>query len=226
MSAPATKQQERLRLELAGHALDAEMVMPSEARGGVALAHGKVDDLDHPSLRVVARAAAAAGWACLRFNFPYRQQGRDQPDPFEELLAVHRAAARWLGEQLPGKPMVLAGKSQGSRTALAATASLEAAGLILLGYPLHPARSRQLRPDEPLARLCLPLLAIQGTRDPLARPELLKPLLASLPGPVSFLEVNQGSHAFAVPGGETAQEAVWEAMARAARQFLTSLIGN
>jgi len=214
--------EERLVLELGGFALDAALVMPPQARGGVALAHGRVDDLDHPSLMAVARGAAQAGWACVRCNFPYRQQSRREPDAFETLVRVHLALAGWLMGRLPAESrrLVLAGKSQGSRTALAASRRIEAAGLILLGYPLHPARERHIRPDEPLAQVGLPLLVVQGTRDPLARPGLLEPLLERLPGPMERLFIAQGSHAFAVPHGPKAQAAVWQDIAQATEGFL------
>ncbi len=223
----ALPSEERLTLELAGFALDAALVMPSQAKGGVALAHGRVDDLDHPGLIAVAQGAARAGWACLRCNFPYRQQGRDEPDPFDTLVEVHLAMASWLMGRLPtGSPLVLAGKSQGARTALAASELIQATGLILLGYPLHPARERRIRPDEPLAGVRLPLLLVQGGRDPLARPGLVEPLLDRLPGPMERLVIEQGSHAFAVPHGPTAQAAVWQDMARATEGFLGRLNGD
>jgi predicted alpha/beta-hydrolase family hydrolase len=144
------------------------------------------------------------------------------------LVETHLAAARWLLGRLPGpgRCLVMAGKSLGSRTALAALERVEAAGVILLGYPLHPARSRELRSGEPLRRLNLPLLAVQGSRDPLARPGLLAPLLASLPGPVERLEVAGGNHSFEVPGGPARQQRVWQAIARRVEGFLKALNGD
>jgi predicted alpha/beta-hydrolase family hydrolase len=220
--------EQRGQLELAGRLVDTALLMPPGAHGAVALAHGRVNDLDHPSLEAAARGAALAGWAALRFNFPYRQRGADQPDPFAVLVETHLAAARWLLGRLPGpgRCLVMAGKSLGSRTALAALERVEAAGVILLGYPLHPARSRELRSGEPLRRLNLPLLAVQGSRDPLARPGLLAPLLASLPGPVERLEVAGGNHSFEVPGGPARQQRVWQAIARRVEGFLKALNGD
>ncbi|MBU1274037.1 MAG: dienelactone hydrolase [Proteobacteria bacterium] len=215
---------QRRELDLGGHMLTIDLLLPSRPRGGVVLAHGRVDDLDHPSLKAAAQGAARQGWAALRFNFPYRQQGRKEPDSFAVLLQSHLAACGWLAGQLPqGAPLVPAGKSQGSRTALAVLEHLPAAGVILLGYPLHGSRSRRPRPGEPLALLRLPLLMVQGRRDPLARPEVLEPLLAGLPGPVRFWLVPGGSHSFAVPGGPRRQEEVWGKLGREVESFLAGL---
>ncbi len=224
MSGPPQISHQRGEIELGGWRLAGDLLLPAQPRGGVVLAHGKVNDLDHPSLQAAAQGAARQGWAALRFNFPYRQAGRPEPDPFPVLLRCHRAACAWLAEQLPqGAPLVPAGKSQGSRTALALGDELPAAGLIILGYPLHSSRERRLRPQEPLARLRLPLLIIQGQRDPLARPELLGPLLAGLTWPLRFWEVPEGSHGFAVPGGPLRQEEVWRRMAWEVESFLAAL---
>ena len=47
---------------------------------------------------------------------------------------------------------------------------MEAAGLVFLGYPLHPpGKPDRLRADH-LSRIEVPMLFLQGTRDPFAKP--------------------------------------------------------
>lgn len=215
---------QRRELELDGRELTIDLLLPAHPKGGVVLAHGKINDLDHPSLVAASLGAALRGWAALRFNFPYRQQGRSEPDRFPVLVKSHLAACRWLAAQLPqGAPLVPAGKSQGSRTALAVLEHIPAAGVILLGYPLHSARSRGVRSGEPLAELRLPLLIVQGQRDPLARPELLESVLSRLPGPVRYWEVPGGNHSFEIPGDPEEQEEIWRKIGRRVERFLEAL---
>lgn len=65
-------------------------------------------------------------------------------------------------------------------TNVAARDADAADGLVLLGYPLHPARQPGKRRDAHLPSIAVPMLFVQGTRDALAQWELMQPLLASL----------------------------------------------
>jgi len=214
------------RLRLAGHEVQAALSWPSRPRGVVVLAHGRINDLGHPSLVAAALGAAGAGWACLRFNFPYRQRGEEEPDPFEVLTAVHGAAAEWAcGELKPEvRRLVLAGKSLGARTAAAAALKLEPAGLIFLGFPLHPPRQPERASDRPLHGLSQPLLFVQGERDPLCRLEVLEGLIPGLRSPVSLKVIPQANHSFETPpGAEPRPWQVLQAIQTAAAGFLGSL---
>ncbi len=75
-----------------------------------------------------------------------------------------------------GQPVFAAGKSFGGRMASMAVAEgMETAGLVFLGYPLHaPGKPEKLR-DGHLYGLELPMLFLQGTRDPFALPDELEP---------------------------------------------------
>ena len=72
-----------------------------------------------------------------------------------------------------------------------------AAGLVFLGYPLHPpGRVDSLR-DAHLARIAPPMLFIQGTRDALARWDLMEAVAARLPR-ATLHRVEDGDHSFRV----------------------------
>ena len=53
--------------------------------------------------------------------------------------------------------------------------------IALLGFPLHPARRPSTTRAEHLARIDVPLLFLQGTRDELADLSLLRPVISALP---------------------------------------------
>ena len=55
-------------------------VPSSAAVPGVIVAHGAGNDREHPFIRSMADGLAHAGYPCLRFNFPYREEGRKSPD--------------------------------------------------------------------------------------------------------------------------------------------------
>jgi predicted alpha/beta-hydrolase family hydrolase len=98
------------------------------------------------------------------------------------------------------------------------------AGLVLLGYPLHPAgQPAKLRVDH-LARLRVPALFVQGTRDPLCDMTLLEAALARLTVPVTLHRIEEGDHSFAVPKrlGRDASE-IWEEIAGVVERWLAGL---
>jgi predicted alpha/beta-hydrolase family hydrolase len=70
-------------------------------------------------------------------------------------------------------------------------------GLLFLGYPLHPAGKPAPLRAAHLARITAPMLFLTGTRDPLCRLDLLRPVLAELPRATLHV-VDDGDHSFAV----------------------------
>lgn len=63
---------------------------------------------------------------------------------------------------------------------VAATRAFAPAGLVFLGYPLHPpGKPSQLR-DKHLADVRAPMFFVQGTRDPFGTPDELLPVVRKL----------------------------------------------
>ena len=80
-----------------------------------------------------------------------------------------------------GVPVLAGGKSLGGRIASMCVADgMPAAGLVFLGYPLHPPGKPERLRAEHLERITVPMLFLQGTRDPFAKPELLAKVLEGL----------------------------------------------
>jgi hypothetical protein len=75
------------------------------------------------------------------------------------------------------------------------------AGLVFLGYPLHPPGRPEQRRDAHLPLVTAPMLFVQGTRDAFGTPEELRPVLAPLGGRATVLPVEQGDHSFVVSRG-------------------------
>lgn len=145
-----------------------------DVRTAFLLAHGAGTDLTHPFQRAVARGLAERGHAVMLFNFGYTEAGRKRPDPMPRLESSFRDVAAEVAARLPGVPLVLGGRSMGGRVASHLAAQGEpCAGLVFLGYPLHPAgRPERLRTDH-WTQLRVPVLFVSGERDRLCDLALL-----------------------------------------------------
>src|SRR5579859_2194352 len=105
------------------------------------LAHGAGAGQRHPWMVQLAEGLRARGVRVLTFDFPYMQEGRRAPDRPPVLEASFRAAVGEARAQLePGERLFIGGKSMGGRMAthLAADGEPGLAGVVCLGYPLHP----------------------------------------------------------------------------------------
>ena len=188
---------------------------PSQRAATLILAHGAGAPQSSAFMVDFARGMARRGCHAVTFNFPYTEQGRRLPDRaptleacFRDVIAAIRARA-----DLGTGPLVIGGKSMGGRIAshLAAQGLADLAGLVALGYPLHPpSRPEQLRALH-LARIRQPMLIVQGSRDAFGTPEELRPALAPLGATATLQVVEGGDHSFKVPKrGPITQEEVFE----------------
>jgi len=92
-------------------------------------------------------------------------------------------------------------------------------GIALLGFPLHPAGAPSVKRADHLARVEVPLLFLQGTRDDLADLALLRPVVERLPR--ARLHIVEGAdHSFHVlkRSGRTDAEVLRE-LARAVAEW-------
>jgi predicted alpha/beta-hydrolase family hydrolase len=151
-----------------------------------------------------ARGIAAGGVDVVTFDFPYMQQKRRVPDPAPVLEASYRDTIEYARQQLPsaGHALFIGGKSMGGRIAThvaSIDSDLPVAGLVLLGYPLHPPGRPDKRRDAHLPALGRPSLFVQGSRDTFGTPEELRPILDTiLPRPTLHV-VEGGDHSLKVP---------------------------
>src|SRR5262245_39633609 len=125
-----------------------------------------------------AQALGSAGFEVVRFNFPYRDNGRKLPDPMPVLKESIAAVADRVRGQ---RKLILGGRSMGGRAAsMLAADGFACDALLLLAYPLHPAGQPDKLRDAHLARVGVPVLCLNGTRDALCRRDLLERAVAGL----------------------------------------------
>lgn len=174
---------------------------PAAATALLVLAHGAGTDLRHRFLQAMADLLEQAGIATLRFNFPYTEKGRRAPDPQPVCEAYVRSACADAARLAPELPLYAGGKSFGGRMTSNAAAGeplVGVRGLVFLGFPLHPAKRPGRARAEHLRRVALPMLFLQGTRDELAEPELIRAVCAELAPRATLREVEGADHSFEV----------------------------
>ena len=178
------------------------LAVPSQAKACFGLAHGAGAGMTHPFMAAVADGLFARRIATLRYQFPYMEQGSRRPDRPALAHATVRAAVSAMAHAAPSLPLFMGGKSFGARmtSQAQAEAPLPAVrGLICLGFPLHAARTPSDERAAHLARIAVPMLFLQGSRDALADMGLMAPLVGRL-GPHAALNVvDHADHTFHVP---------------------------
>src|SRR5438093_167182 len=95
----------------------AEWTWPRGATAAVVVAHGAGNDMRSPLLVGFTEGLAAAGVGSVRFNFPYKQQGRKAPDPPGVLGDAFTAAFDDASRRASGASVFAGGKSLGGRVA-------------------------------------------------------------------------------------------------------------
>lgn len=164
-------------------------------------------------------ALATEGPAVLTFNYPYSERGAKRPDPQSRLLECHRAAADVLARETDH--LFLAGRSMGGRMGTYLVAEgYPARGLILYAYPLHPAGKPEKLRIEQFPEIAIPMLFFQGTRDALARMDLVEEHIASLPN--ATVEVVEGA-SHSTRGGGWTDESTANHLAAHTASWLRSL---
>ncbi|WP_250290129.1 alpha/beta family hydrolase [Frankia sp. CiP1_Cm_nod1] len=183
--------------------------------GTVVLLHGAASGTDVGVLSVLARRLPARGVGVARLEMPYRVAGRRAPDRPARLDAVLHAVMDALGRP---RPVVLAGRSMGSRVACRCARTTGAAGVVAFGFPLCPPGrpsasakkdfGRGFGQDPPgrpsaSAKKDLEEAARDGGREPRgSRPSRLPELLAA---GVPVLVLQGDRDTFGMPGPDPAR---------------------
>src|SRR5207249_2964697 len=121
-------------------------------------------------------------------------------------LLVRPATARWL---------LVGGTSMGGRMTSQAFARgllKPVQGLVFFGFPLHPPNRPGTSRAEHLAKVNVPMLFLEGTRDTLADLTLLRPICEKLGSRATLHIIQEGDHSFHVlkKAGKTDAEVIKE----------------
>jgi predicted alpha/beta-hydrolase family hydrolase len=175
---------------------------PADATALLVFAHGAGAGMRHKFMETMSQLLAQRKIATLRYQFPYTEAGRRQPDRPPILEATVQAAVSMARKAAPDLPLLAGGKSMGGRMTSSAAAHLELPGvdgLVFFGFPLHPPGNVGDSRAEHLTRVELPMLFIQGTRDSLADLTLITGVTRRLGQRATLHIVDGGDHSFHVP---------------------------
>ncbi len=179
----------------------AEWDPPTRGDAGVVFvcAHGAGGHMADAGVLAIARALGERGIATVRFNFFYRAQKSNRPDPMPRLLGCLEAVVARVRAELDPAVLVLGGRSMGGRAAsVLVSTGASCRGLLLLAYPLHPPGQLQKLRIEHLPAIAVPVLCVNGTRDPFCHRELMDRTLAGLGSNWRMHWVEGADHGFHV----------------------------
>lgn len=181
--------------------VSALLAVPAQARACYVFAHGAGAGMNHSFMADFAAGLAAREVATLRYQFPYMEKGSRRPDLPALAHATVRAAVSEAMRQCAGLPLYAGGKSFGGRMtsqAQAKAAMPGVRGLVFVGFPLHPAGKPGIDRAEHLAKVTVPMLFLQGTRDELADLALIQSVTDGLGAPATLELFDDADHSFHV----------------------------
>jgi len=165
---------------------------------GVVLFPGAGSGRDHAAL--VAIENELSPLPVLRVDFPYRKAGKKFPDKAQVLVQCVKDEVRAFAQAIGCETteLVIGGRSMGGRMCTMASSDIEdalgVAGVVCIGYPLHPPKKPEQLRVEHLPRLGVKALFISGTRDEFGTPEELASAFALLPSPPTVQFIEGGRH--------------------------------
>jgi predicted alpha/beta-hydrolase family hydrolase len=146
------------------------------------LTHGSNGSVAAADLLAVRAAALALGGMVARVTQPFRLAGRRAPwsairqdEAWLEIIDVLRA-------EYGDLPLVQGGRSNGARVACRTARAAKAQGVIALAFPLHPPGKPEKSRAAELRSAGVPVLVVNGDRDPFGVPDPDDAEVVVLPG--------------------------------------------
>ncbi|KAG2680903.1 hypothetical protein I3843_11G120200 [Carya illinoinensis] len=149
----------------------------------------------------------------VTFDYPYISGGkRKAPPKAERLVEFHSDIVKKTVAKYPGHPLILAGKSMGSRVScmVACKEDICASAVVCLGYPLKTCPSlgalsfrdilgmNGVVRDETLLRVTVPIMFVQGGKDTLCPLEKLEAVCKKMKSIIGLHVIDGGDHSFKI----------------------------
>ena len=183
----------------------------------LALTHGAGGGIDAADLQLLARRLPPQGISVALVEQPWRVAGKRLASPPDWLDDGFRAVVSSLRQRTP---LIVGGRSAGARVGCRTGRGLGAVGVVALSFPLHPPGRPDKSRAEELAAGGLPVLVLQGARDPFGAP-------AEFPPGAVVVPVPDADHSLRVPKRSTTSErAVQLLLVDEVRDWVSSLLGR
>ncbi|XP_060206876.1 uncharacterized protein LOC132634805 [Lycium barbarum] len=134
----------------------------------------------------------------VTFDYPYMSGGkRRAPPKAEKLVDFHSNIVKEVAAKYPGHPLILVGKSMGSRVScMVAVNGIGVSAIVCLGYPLKGAKGATR--DELLLQIDAPIMFVQGSKDGLCSLEKLEAVRKKMKCANELYVVDGGDHSFKI----------------------------
>ena len=178
------------------------------ANGLFIYAPGAGSNINDPFGSYLSQRLVQAGFAFVRFQFPYMEAGKRRPDQTSLLEETWKQVIETV--KIADAKVIIGGRSMGGRIASHVAAQGAAVDAVaLFAYPLHPPGNQTKSRDSHLPQIETPALFCSGTRDTFATPEELS-AAASTVSLATVHPLEGADHGFAVlkSSGRT-KEDVW-----------------
>jgi predicted alpha/beta-hydrolase family hydrolase len=175
------------------------LLLPEKPKFLLLFAHGAGAGMNHPFMEKMSSYLASESIGTLRYNFPYTEKKIKRPDPAPLLTQTIRSAVEAAKKYSGDIQLFAGGKSMGGRmTSMAASKEPlnGIKGIIFFGFPLHAPGKPSDERGEHLFNVSVPMLFLQGTRDKLADPKLLKPIVKKLKEKATLHIIDGADHSF------------------------------
>uniref|UniRef100_A0A0D9WDW2 KANL3/Tex30 alpha/beta hydrolase-like domain-containing protein n=1 Tax=Leersia perrieri TaxID=77586 RepID=A0A0D9WDW2_9ORYZ len=169
----------------------------------------------------------------VTFDYPYLSGGkRRAPPKAEKLVDHHLGVVKDVLAEHPGHPLILMGKSMGSRVScmVADSDDITISAVICLGYPLKGLKGAVR--DETLLKLKIPTMFVQGSKDGLCPLAKLESTLKKMTCKNELHVIDGGDHSFKIgkkyqqSSGVNQQDAESEAVKAIAKFVENSIVGT
>lgn len=206
--------------------VSALLMRPEAATHLLVFGHGASSTMRHATQQKIADALAEQNIATFRYNFPYSEKGSGRDSP-TTCVATIRSAVAAAHKAAPDLKLLAGGHSFGGRmtTTAASEAPIEGViGLVLSSFPLHMPGRPDTKRAEHLSSVTVPMLFISGTRDTLAKLDLLEPVVKKLGKLAALHLLDTADHSYKIlKKTRKSEEDVFAEMARVIREWASSL---
>jgi len=206
--------------------VSALLIRPGDANHLLVLGHGASTNMRHATLQTIAERMADAGIATFRYNIPYMEYGKGR-DSQGVCTATVRAAVAAAHKAVPGLRLLAGGHSFGGR--MTSTAASESPldgvrGLVFFAFPLHQPGKPDTKRAEHLSAVTVPMLFLSGTRDELAKLDLLRSVSKKLGKRATLHLLDTADHGFrTLKRSRKSEEDVFAEMARIVGEWASQL---
>ena len=205
--------------------VSALLLKPDNATSLLVLSHGAGAGMEHPFMTALSEQLALKKIATLRFNFAYMERG-GAPDRPKKAHPAIKAAVKKALKYADGLTLLAGGKSFGGRmtSQVAALGELsKVQGIIYFGFPLHAPGKVGIERAAHLEDIAIPQLFLQGTRDTLAKIDLMDQVCSGLKN-ATLVKMEGGDHSFkTLKRSGISYEEVMEKLASETAKFAENL---